>query len=146
MKNIKDNIKQGIKKIVLNGLSILAMSGCASNQPTINQTSPEYATMGEASRALNIPISMVAYLPDGYKGSKSTEYSLMGLAAALENKGVTITKDKDSYKISGTIPPFMKENETYKKMVREADLNNDKIITFDEYAKITSKYINSLKQ
>lgn len=116
------------------GLASLAFQNKLEAQDTSypNCQSPEYSTIEDVQRALNIrnPVFIDLNLPEGYKTHKGISAQLRALAGVYAGT-VQIRRENNQYLISGTYSQI-RNPKALIRVLREADVNCDKIITREE--------------
>ena len=121
------------------------LTGCATNR----LLQRDYAAMDEASKILKTSPSMIAYLPNGYKSSISTEMGLRLLAGIVSGTiEVKLIQEGNirKYIAEGTYSQA-RNPEALEVVMEAADTNEDKIITREEekalkmyiFEKVTNK-------
>lgn len=127
----------GNKMKLKNKLKIAGLVGLLSVLPAKDR-----ATRQEAKEVLNVKHSgMIRSLPNGYKTSNSIEMTVRELAG-IYNGGVKVYKEEDEntikYISTGTYSQFQ-DPKSYEKVLENADVNKDKIITRQEARDLQNK-------
>ena len=103
------------------------MTGCS----TVS-TTRDYATMDEAAKLLNAEISEIDMnLPDGYKALESDSDVLIALAGVHAGT-IQIRKTPEGSSYSGSYSRLFDNNQSLRWVLKNADVNKDKIITPEE--------------
>ena len=130
------SLMERIKPIALaTGLGAITLGGCATtkNVSTIPKhvETRSYSALDDAMRVLGVKnATMISRLPDGYITLKNIDARLRILAGVYAGT-VTVRKTKEGYIAEGSYSQF--ENpEALDRVIKEADTNNDKIITLQE--------------
>jgi len=117
------------------GLGAITLAGC-SITPTTPTTTKQvetgsYEVIENAMQVLGVRnATMISHLPNGYITLKNIAARLRTLAGVYAGT-VKVIQIKDGYVAQGSYSEF--ENpEALERVVKEADTNNDKIVTFQE--------------
>ncbi len=127
----------GNKMKLKNKLKIAGLAGLLSVLPAKDK-----ATHQEAKEVLNVRNDgMIRSLPNGYKTSRNIEWTIKVLAGVY-NGGVEVIKEEDGntieYLATGTYSQFQ-DPKSYEKVLKNADVNKDKIITRQEARDLEKK-------
>jgi uncharacterized protein (UPF0254 family) len=130
-----------------NKIKIASLVGLLSVLPA-----KENATIQDAKEVLNLrSLHQVKNLPNGYKTSNSIEMTIRELAG-IYNGGITVYKEEDENTIthiSSGIYSQAEDPKSYEKVLKNADINKDRIITRKEarnlQEKVYEKYAKNIK-
>jgi len=120
-----------------NKLKMVGLAGLLSVLPA-----KDNATYQEAKEALNVKHNgMIESLPNGYKTSRGIEMTVRELAG-IYSGGVKVIKEEDEntvkYISTGTYSQFQ-DPKSYERVLEDADVNKDKIITRQEIRALQEK-------
>ncbi len=127
MKKTKSSM---VRDIFALGLSAVILMGATANK--------KYATIKEATKALGVRPGMIDLnLPDGYKALRADKGNLMTLAG-IRAGTVYVEKTEDGYLAEGSYS-FAKHPKAMERVLKEADTNEDKIVTPQEVRDLAAR-------
>ena len=123
------------------GIGVTALTGCAGTgnkylTPINKETQEYYPTIEEAAKVLKVPSYLVwINLPDGYKTTQFLSLRVKILAGIAEGT-IKVKRIPRGYEIDGF---YSRNLECLRKILKEVDLNKDKIITKREVSNLEAK-------
>lgn len=129
MRNSMKNLAIGLSALIIGASPVYAK---------------KYPTIKEAMKVLGISSSqeIELNLPEGYKTSRAISNHLRVLAGIYAGTVQIKEEEEGHYSMKGSYSQF-RNPESMIKVLREADTNKDKIITFGEEVSLSDRILNN---